>query len=250
MTGIDRGMSHFTDYLLRRLTIREVTELFPRSAMNALFTKEIRRVLPLVGHGIQRDDLVSLLDYDFVGYIDASLRNAGFGDAERDALVHDLVVKLLVSPGGLVSRWKMDTLLSARFKRSVKNAVITLGQKHARYRRRSKDLPDDQVARPRDEDDLIRGFRDWLILRHGEPTARVFDARLADEDIKKMIGTEGIPSNYSLKQIVQRIKASAVSWAGSDPEFLERVRRLLEQEQGTLAKRFAGKASLAGRSPS
>ena len=144
----------------------------------------------------------------------------------------------------------LDSLLSYRFKRSVKNAVITLGQKHARYRRRSKDLPDDQIARSRDEADLIRGFRDWLILRHGVPTARVFDARLADEDIKDLIGTEGIPLAYSLKQIVQRIKASAVSWAGSDPEFLQSVRKLMEEERETLAKRFAGRATAAGRSPS
>jgi hypothetical protein len=240
-------MSHFTDYLLHRLTIREVSELFPRSAMNALFAKEIRRVLPRVEHGIQRDDLVSLLDYDFVGYMDASMRSAGFGETERDALVHDLVVKLLVSPGGLVSRWKMDTLLSYRFKRAVKNAVITLGQKQARYRRRSKELPDDHVARPRDEDDLVGGFREWLRDRLGEVAVRVFDARLAGEDVKGLVGTPLVPTSYALKKVVQQIKASAVTWAGSDPEFLQKVRRMMAMEDETLARRFGREqAAVAG----
>ncbi len=247
MTGIDRGMKTFNDYLLLRIPLAEVSELFPRSAMNSLFRDAILKILPSVGKGIQRDDLVSLLDYDFVGYIDASLRNAGFGEAERDALAHDLVVKLLVTPGGLVSRWKMDTLLSYRFKRAVKNAVITLGQKHARYRRRSKDLPDDQVARPRDEDDLIGGFREWLRDRLGEVAVRVFDVRLAGEDVKDLVGTPLVPTSYALKKVVQQIKATAVTWAGSDPEFLQKVSRMMAMEDETLARRFGREqAAVAG----
>lgn len=214
--------------------------MFPRSAMNALFQNEIRKVLPSVGEGIQRDDLIALLDYDFVGYIDASLRNAGFDEAERDPLVHDLVVKLLISPGGLVSRWKMDNLLSHRFKRSIKNAVITLSQKQARRRKRMRELPDDQVAReqPRDQDELVRDFREWLRLRHGEPAVRVFNARLEDRDIKDLIGREGIPTAYALKRIVSQIKAAAVLWAGTDPAFQERIRWMMDAESKTLAKRF------------
>lgn len=65
-----------------------------------------------------------------------------------------------------------------------------------------------------------------------------------------MVRSPWIPSAYSLKQIVQRIKASAVSWAGWDPEFLQSVRKLMEEERETLAKRFAGRATAAGRSPS
>jgi hypothetical protein len=167
---------------------------------------------------------------------------SSFDEAERDPLVHDLVVKLLISPGGLVSRWKMESLLSYRFKRSVKNAVITLGQKHARRRKRMRELPDDQVAReqPRDQDDLVHDFRNWLRLRHGEPAVRVFNARLEDRNVKDLIGREGIgiPSSHVLKRIVSQIKAAAVTWAGTDPAFQERVRWMMDAEGKTLAKRF------------
>jgi len=238
-SGIDRVMNRFTDFLARRLPLIEVTELFPTGKMNDLFTREILRVLPAVQGTQLGDDLARLVGMNFVGYIDKSLRSAGFGDAERDGLVHDLVVKLLVTPGGLVSGWKMDAPLSARFKRSVKNAIVTLGQKQSRRRKRIRDLPDDQIQRekPQSDEDLVHDFRVWLRQRHGEPAVKVFDARLNREDIKSLIGQDGITA-YGLKLIVSQIKASAVLWAGTDPVFQLKVRRLMDAESQTLAKRF------------
>lgn len=239
-SGIDRGMNRFTDYLVRRLPLIEVTELFPTGKMNDLFVRELLRVLPAVQGTQLGDDLARLVGMNFVGYIDKSLRSAGFDDAERDGLVHDLVVKLLVSPGGLVSGWKMDAPLSSRFKRSVKNAIITLGQKQSRRRKRMRDLPDDQIQRekPQSEEDLVHDFRVWLRQRHGEPAVTVFDARLNGKDIKNLIGQDGIPSAYALKLIVSQIKSAAVLWAGTDPVFQLKVRRLMDAESQTLAKRF------------
>jgi hypothetical protein len=45
-----------------------------------------------------------------------------------------------------------------------------------------------------------------------------------------------------LKALVRAIKAAAVAWAQSDPEFLARVQRLMGEEAGTMAKRFGKKA--------
>jgi hypothetical protein len=233
-------MKTFSDYLLLRVPLAEVTELFPRSAMNALFIKEINKILPSVGSGILRDDLVSLLGLDFVGYIDTALRKAGWANVERDGLVSDLVVKLLVSPGGLVSRWKMDAPLSYRFKRSVKNQISTLAVRASKRRRRYSTLPD-EVTAPRSshpEDDPIIDFRNWLEMRFGKPAVYVLNARLEDRDVKSLIGSPGIASAYALKRLVSQIKASAVTWPGSDPAFQEKVRRLMEAESQTLAKRF------------
>ena len=231
-------MSTFTAYLVRRLPLVEVTSFFPTEKMNDLFVREILRVIPAVQGTQLGDDLARLLNWNFVGYIDKALKSA-FGDAERDALVHDIVVKMLVSPGGLVSGWKMDAPLSWRFKRSVKNAIITLGQK-AKRRRRIRELPDDQIQqeRPRSNEDLIHDFREWIRMRVGEPAVKVFDARLANEDIKNLVGQEGIPSNYALKQLVQRIKSQAVLWAGTDPAFQIRVQKIMDAESQTLARRF------------
>ena len=242
-------MGNFIAYLLSRRPLLEVSELFPRS-MNALFQREIDEVMPQVTDPEIRNDLVRLYHMDFIGYMDKSLRSAGVAFSDLDPLVHDLVVKLLVSPGGLVSRWKRDAPLSFRFKRAVKNAITTLAERAAKRRRRVGEMPDQPFAveRPRDNDDLIADFRQWLGAQHGTPAVVVFDARLEGRDIKDLIGTAvGIPTAYALKKITKQIKASAVTWAGSDLGFQEKVRRLVDAEQATFAKRLA---SAAGRSPS
>lgn len=103
-------------------------------------------------------------------------------------------------------------------------------------------MPDDEIQaeRPRDDDDLIADFRRYLQDQHGTPAVVVFNARLAGEDIKALIGktAAGIPSAYALKKLVQQVKASAVRWAGTDPAFQEKVRRLMAAEAETVAKRF------------
>ena len=232
-------MSTFTAYLVRRLPLCEVTELFPIVNINDLFKSVLLEVLPVVEDKPIRDDLVQFLDTNFILYMDRSLANAGFKGDELDDLVHDLVAKLLVSPKGLVSGWRMEGPISARFKKSVKNYVITAWQK-AKRRRRIRELPDDQIQqeRPRSNEDLIHDFREWIRMRVGEPAVKVFDARLADEDIKNLVGQEGIPSNYALKQLIKRIKSQAVIWAGTDPAFQIRVQKIMDAESQTLARRF------------
>lgn len=78
---------------------------------------------------------------NFCGFISRCMRNAGVPESEMDSAVSDTVVKMLVSPGNLISGWSRTAPLSWRFKQSVKNACITMGQGHARRRRRFHELP-------------------------------------------------------------------------------------------------------------
>ena len=228
-------------YLLEHHDLHELTELFPRQALNGLIQRDIEELIPQVDDPEIRSDLQRLYQMDFSGYVDRSLRAVGFCDPELDELVHDILVKLVVSPGGLVSRWKQDAPLSFRFKRAVKNAVTTLAERQAKRRRRFTPLPDDEIQekQPQSQEDLINDFTRWIKKTLGPYALAVFLARLAGQDIKDLVGTTpGIPTAYSLKRIVQQIKASAVQWAGTDPAFQEKIRRLMDAERLTLDRRF------------
>jgi len=228
-------------YLLTHRPLNEITEMFPRQAMNQVVRRALEDVIPQVDDPEIRSDLERLYQMDYSAFVDRSLRSAGFRDPELDELVHDILVKLVVSPGGLVSRWKRDAPLSFRFKRAVKNAVTTLGERASKRRRRFTPLPDDELQekQPQSQEDLITDFRQWLGKTLGDSAVVVFDARLDGRDVKDLIGTAvGIPTAYALKRIVQQIKAAAVRWAGTDPAFQEKVRRLMDAEAKTVSKRF------------
>ena len=131
----------------------EVSELFPREGMNALFYDEIEKLhqrQPMDPAELQR-----LMSMDYVGYIDRSLRSAGFRDPDLDPMVHDIVVKLIT---GALFRNVQGPFL-ARFAVSVKNSIITLAGKRQRVRRRYADheletIPQRHAA-PSPEDDLV-----------------------------------------------------------------------------------------------
>ena len=74
-------------------------------------------------------------DFDFIGYLARSLRNAGFQVADIDPMAHDIVVRLLVN-GQLFPGWDGKSPLIARFKMSVKNAILNLMAKWQTRRRR------------------------------------------------------------------------------------------------------------------
>jgi len=127
--------------------------------------------------------------------------------------------------------------MSARMKTAIKNHIITLFKKKQRRERRIQKLPDTVASRQCDDDpSLIERFRDELRRRFGEAGVTVFDARLADEDIKSLIGSKGISTSYRLKQIVQGIKAAARDIG--DECLQSMVARMSVQESETLARRF------------
>jgi hypothetical protein len=242
-------MKTFHDYLWIRMPlnqlVKEVTELFPKASVNALFQREIDSLLDTVKEDEARSDLVAFRGMDQVGYIDRSLRRAGFDQSELDSLVHDIAVKLLL--GSFFRKWSGQPLLG-RFKVAVKNAITTLAVKASKQRKRAGELPPEVPGHQSANDELIEDFRNWLEFRYGDAALRVFDHRLAGDDVKELIGRPDLETSYKLKQAVQQIKTAAKVWAARDPVFLSRVEKLLADEKKTFEKRFGSKVG-AGANP-
>jgi hypothetical protein len=238
---IDRDMRSFMHFLLAKkpLPLNEVSDLFQVEQFNDYWKEQLDRVIPTITDPEIRKDLLSLRDLNLIGYVDRSLRRAGIPMDDLDEAVQQVVIKLLVSPGKLITGWKKDSPLSFRLKAAIRNAAISLGQSYSRRKKRRQDLPPDLPARMSPDDgDLIHQFRQWLGQRLGEVAVRVFDWRLEDRDSRELIGSEGIPTSHSLKMLVRKIKAAAIAWGRSDPEFLVRVQKLMGAEEATLGKRF------------
>lgn len=231
-------MRTFTEFLLARLPLAEASIYFPRQFFNDVFRKDIERILSTEILDKQVvDDLTRVKDLDLVGYVDSSLRRSGFKDWELDEILSDMLVRLLVDPGSLMKKWDRKSPMSARLKVAVRNSIITLAKKKQRRARRFQELPDAVEAKGCESDSsLIDQFREELRKRLGEAAVRVFDTRLADEDIKRLVGSSGIPSSYRLKTIVQGIKEIA---RGFGDECLQgMVAKMSVQESDTLARRF------------
>lgn len=239
-------MGVFKEFLVKRMQVarllKEHSEMLDPKAIDDLFHAEAEKVLPSVRNREVREDLLGFLRMRPTAYMDKALRRAGIPEADLDSAIQDIVVKFLYSPGSLFRRWDPRYSFTPRFKVSVKNAVITLAQKRQRRAKRFQELPSEPVARkPGLADDPIRDFRNWLEAEYGEPVARVLDQRLADRDTKELVGQPGLETAYAVKQAVQKIKAGAVRWSESHPDFLLRIRRLMEKEAETMRRRFGGK---------
>lgn len=235
-------------------------ENFAPAAYDDLFNRELAVVLPMVRSPEDRQRLASLRG-GWTNYIAACLRNAGFreqGDLEER--IHDIVVKLLVSPGGLFRGYDESRHgpLDLRFKRSVSNAVTNMVEKEKNRRRFLPPAPihaDFVPARPEQEHDgtIIEKFRNLLQTRFGDLAVAIFNARLEGRQTKDLVGLPELdrPSRHVVKRVVQEIKTAARDFAqrSNDPEFLRRVERLLDAEAATVARRtVATQRRRAGRS--
>ena len=102
-------------YLLAR-------EHFDPHQYNTLFQQEIAYLLPKLTDPQHRQHVQRLRSFDFVGYIMASLRNAGFkGQQEVEDKAHEIAVRLVVTPGKLFAGYDEQSHgpLIARFKGAV-----------------------------------------------------------------------------------------------------------------------------------
>ena len=170
---------------------------------------------------------------------------AGYHVNERDPLVHDLTVKLLM--GGFFRGWSGQSLV-ARFKVAVRNAISTLRSRSAKRRRRQEDLPDDAADRPRQDDAVIADFRNFLRTRFGDTLVRVFDHRLEpDSDTKELVGTPGLETAYKVKRAVAELREAIRMFAADDPELSRRLDSLFAQQKKTFDRRFGRLAGASGR---
>ena len=246
--GIDTRMKTFHEYVWFRIPVEhlvlEISELFPKRGMQELFDREVQKLREKTNDPVALDHLDEFRRIDVVGYIDSSLRRAGFDESERDPLVHDLCVKLVM--GGFFRGWQGQSLV-ARFKVSVTNALNSLRSRAAKRRTRQQELSFDAPARERTDSEIIDEFRTFLAMRFGDHVVRVLDHRLeGDVDTKDLVGTPGLETAYKVKKAVADLKAAIRMWAGSDPELTQRIERLVAEQRRTLDRRFGRLAGASG----
>lgn len=121
---------------------------FDHDGFNRLFHDRLAELLPRVNDAGRRAGLHSLREFDWVAYILASLRNAGFRDQQgREQAAHDLIVQLLVSPGQLFAGYgESSGPMEARFRLSVQNGVRNLLRGQRRRQRPSRAVSIGQEA--------------------------------------------------------------------------------------------------------
>lgn len=234
-----------TEALLRLL---EVSSEFPHTQINDLFTRQIDQLRHHVPPDRQRE-LEAARNFDIVGYIAKSLKNAGFQDHDIDPLVQDIIVRLLVDPGNLVRGWRGQPFMP-RTKVAIRNAVLNLAEKRQRRRRwflhvTPEDMDVSLHAAPDGNDETIERFRKEVQDQLGNLALAVLDARLDGVDVKSLVGMPELtsPSSYQIKKAVQEIKALAQQFG--DEHFQAMVARAMAGEKQTLARRFGTAVAVA-----
>ena len=195
-------------------------------------------------------------NFNWVGYIAKSLRNAGYRDQrETQERTHDIVVKMLT--GGLFRDYDETRHgpLDLRFKRATANAIKNMVERDKNRRRliptipigqeRGDDLPDRTSAE--NDEKVIVDFRRLVRNRLGELGIAVLDARLAGQETKGLVGRAdlGSPGRFVIKRDVQQIKDLAKEYAQrlGNPAFVREIERAMEREGATIQKRLSTTAA-------
>jgi hypothetical protein len=251
-------MKTFYEYLAFLSRLTETYFSFDPPQYNKLFDDELQRLS--VSSPEHRAALERLRGFNWVGYIAASLRNAGYRDQrETQERTHDIAVKLLT--GKLFAGFDQRTSgpLDLRFKRSVANAVKNMVDKDRNRRRFIPSvsigqeftpggvgvdgLSDRDVAGGQDDERLIDDFRQLVSNRLGQLGIAVLDARLAGLETKSLVGRQdlGSPGRFVIKRVVQEVKALAREFAQrlGDPGFLRDIDRAFQREEETVQRRLA-----------
>jgi hypothetical protein len=254
-------MLTFLEWITNLLWLVENYDLNP-AEYDALFDRELERLLPRISNPDERNRLQGMLGTRWTGYLAAALRNSGFRDqASLQEKIHDVAVRLLVAPGGLFRNYDETKHgpFDLRWKRSVGNAVKNLAERERNRRRLiptvsigqefrpggAMDLPDRQSLET--DDRVIEDFRKLVWSRCGRLGLTILDARLASQETKSLVGRGdlGNPSSFAIKRIVQEIKQLAREFAQQrgDPEFLWQITRAMGKEATTVQKRIAATAA-------
>jgi hypothetical protein len=238
--------------MLDRLRLIETYFSFDPKQYNQLFRDELEKVIQRTSDPKHRHALEEMSDFDFTGYISASIRRSGAHDQrEIQEKTHDLVTKLLI--GKLFRGYdeQISGPMDRRFKSSVKNAIINQVEKE---RNRKRFLPSFSInhdsspelpARPAwssHRSSVIDDFRKLVKNKLGELGLGVLDARLSGQEMNDLVGNPdlGSPSRALLKRVVREIKQLAREYAEStgDAGFLRQVEKAMGREEETVAKRL------------
>ena len=236
-------------------------EQIDKGAYNDLFRQELEQLLSRLTDPVQRQHAESMLDFDWTRYMAGAIRRSTgtTSQEEIDEKVHEVVVRMLVSPGGLFRDYdeRRHGPFPLRFKRTLANMLKNLSEKERNRRHYIPSIPirqafepggitaDDLPARGTPEGDpkLLDDFRQ-LVRRHlGAIAVRVFDARQEGAEMKTLPGV----SSYTVKKTVQEIKSLAKKYALAvgDPNLLHRIERLMTAEEMTVHRRKAAMSQRA-----
>jgi hypothetical protein len=229
-------------------------EQLDRTAYNDLFRQELENLLSRLTDPIQRQHAEAMRDFDWVRYVAGSVRRSGINSQEEiDEKIHEIAIRMLVSPGGLFRDYdeRRHGPFPLRFKRTLANTLKNLLERERNRRRYIPSVPirqefvpggvtaDDLVSRGEPEGDpkLLDEFRELVRRQLGAIALRVFDARLEGIEMKTLPGV----SSCMVKKSVQEIKALARKYALAvgDPSLLRQVERLMAAEEMTLQRRKA-----------
>ena len=248
-------METFLEWLTR-LQVVETYYGVSTDEYNRLFNGELEKVIARVRDPAQREALLRMRGFNWVSYIAASLRNAGFQDQrERDEKVHEVITKLVM--GKLFTGFdeRLSGPMDLRFKKSVANAVRNIIEKEKNRRRyiptvaighepgtvAASELPD-RVSVGQDEQ-VTENFRELVRTRLGDLALAVLDVRLNGGETKSLIGSPALggPSKWAIKKVVQEVKTLARRYATSIGDFglLRRIDQAMQDEEATVAKRRA-----------
>jgi len=248
ITFLDWLIVQDTEALLRLL---EGAAYFDPVAYNPVFEGELEKLAQSHNDPDVQKQIAALRGFDFGSYIARSLVRAGFRNDDVVNYFHDLIMKLVLSPGRVFKGWNPATNpnLERRFRASVWNGIRNIVEK-SQNRRRRVTLTDPslmaQQHRGREPySGLLDDFRKMVAEKLGSLAAAILDWRMERKDTKDLVGqTElGSPSVYSIKREVGEIKKLAHRFAvqSGDPMFLRRVEKAMAGEAATVAKRQAAR---------
>jgi len=252
MVSYDRNID--TRMMIRFRVWLLLKENLDRAAFNGLFQRELEALLPKISEPVKRQYLSKLREFDWIGYIGAAVRNAGFRSQEDvQERIHEIVVKLLIAPGGLFRDYDDNRhgLMDRRFKRSVGNAIRNMIAKEKARRRHIPVVPIHVGPEPAQiigykDDDVVADFRNLVSDRLGELALAVLDVRLAGDQTQSLLGRPdlGRPSRSRIKQVVRRIKRLAHEYAidHDHPGLLDQVEKAMRGEAKTVEKRRRARA--------
>jgi hypothetical protein len=238
---------------LLRLRLLEHADFFNPSDYNPLFNSELEKVIARIHDPNLRQQVSELQNFDWANYVVRSLQRSGFKDDDIQEHFHQLVIKLLVSPGRLFAGWEPQRHgpLDRRFRTSVWNGIRN-AQAKTRNRRKWVNAVDPtvlagQFAGMAPYSDVVDQFRSLVAQRLGKLALEILDTRLAGKETKKMVGKAefGTPSAFFVKKEVQAIKELARQFAAQsgDLEFLRLVNQAFSAQAATVAKRKAAVAA-------
>ena len=233
------------------LRLLENAEYFEPTDYNAVFVGELEKLAQSQGPDVQQQ-IEEFRGFDFGNYIARSLVRAGFrGDSVQEHF-HDIVMKLLLSPGKLFKGWNpvKSGPLERRFRASVWNAIRNIVEK-IRNRRKWVTHVDPTVMAERNParqpySGVLEDFRKLVADRLGALALAILDWRMQQgNDTKDLVNKAelGSPSVWQIKREVQAIKSLAHDFAaqsGNDT-FLQKVEKALAGEAATVAKRQAAR---------